>query len=149
MAAKQTRKRLRKPHSKKARDHRAMHLELTKVKKSLVGLTLAYNSSQGEDALMHPSNFEKARRLLGGDTAAGYTVADILETWPLNWQATAVIYCQDENTLFDQPANLTAENTTGKEIGELLEELIEELKKLCNPKFIKEWGFTATVIPSK
>lgn len=144
MAAKQLKKR-NKPHSKRARLSRAQHIARMKTARAAIGISLAWNSTEGEHALLYPSGFEKAKKLLGGDVIAGKALADILEQWKFNWQATAVIYCSDGQKDYDQPAQLTAENTTGAEIGEMLEELIEELKKLCNPNHIKEWGFCATI----
>lgn len=144
MAAKQLKKR-NKPHSKRARLSRAQHIARMKTARSAIGITLAWNSTEGEHTLLYPSGFEKAKKLLGGDAIAGNALADILEKWKFNWQATAVVYCTNGNQLTDQPADLTAENTTGAEIGEMLEELIEELKKTCNPFHITEWGFRATI----
>lgn len=144
MAAKQLKKR-NKPHSKKTRLGRAKRLATLKTKRSAIGVILAWNSTEGEHALLYPSGFEKAKKLLGGDEIAGFALADILEKWKFNWHATAVVYCTNGNQLTDQPADLTADNTTGAEIGEMLEELIEELKKLCNPNHITEWGFRATI----
>lgn len=129
----------------KKRSIRLNRIKTQKAKRALIGTTVAWNSTQGKDPEMYPAGFEKAKLILGGHAQAGLKVGEILESHKLNWRAIAVIYCFDGKNCYDQPAEFDVEDTTGNELGEMLEELFEQLKKLCNPNHIQEWGFRATI----
>jgi len=137
--------RIKKILAAKKRSIRQNRIKTQKAKRALIGTTVAWNSTQGKDPEMHPTGFEKAKLILGGHPQAGLKVGEILENHKLNWHAIAVIYCCDGKNYYDQPAEFDIENTTGNELGEMLEELFEQLKKLCNPFHIQEWGFRATI----
>lgn len=137
--------RIKKILAAKKRSLRLEQIKTQKAKRALIGTTVSWTSTQGKDPEMYPTGFEKAKLILGGHAQAGLRVGEILESHKLHWHATAVIYCHDGKNFYDQPAEFDIEYATGNELGEMLEELFEKLKKLCNPFHIQEWGFRATI----